>query len=174
MSLVTIELARIGKPPRTYHEEFMSDNGIELRTLSRISQEDTIQFSQGWQAAGCFTREQFARVVRKTLFYHEYFCIMQLLDRDEHSLGCYVDIATPLQKQNGIYKLTDLILDLWIFPDGRYEELDVGEFEQAVASRIISQEWEAYARKTFISLKNGITAGKFPDRYIKGKVFSKL
>jgi hypothetical protein len=59
MPQVTIELARIGKPPRTYHEGFLSDNGVELRTLTILSPEK----------AG------------------------------NHTIGYYVDIATPLKKK---------------------------------------------------------------------------
>jgi predicted RNA-binding protein associated with RNAse of E/G family len=166
MPQVTIELTRIGKPPRTYTEGLLSDNGIELRTHTELSPEVSLKFSRGWQEAGCFSKDQYANAVRKILFYHEYFAIMQLLDYEKHSLGCYVDITTPLQKTNGIYRLTDLILDLWITPDGRYDELDVDEFTHAVATGKLNPEWELLARQTFSRLKAEIPTGEFPGRYL--------
>ena len=166
MSTVTIELARIGKPPRTYTEGLISDNGVELRTLTILPPEVSAKFSRGWQEAGCFSQDQFAAAVSKILFYREYFAIMQLLDAKRRSLGCYVDITTPLKKANGIYQTTDLILDLWIAPDGRYTELDVDEFEQASAAGKLTPEWETQARQTFARLKDEITRGDFPGRFI--------
>jgi hypothetical protein len=165
MSQVIIELARIGKPPRIYREGFLSDNGVELRTLTVFSHEASRKFSSGWQKAGCFPTNRFASAVRKILFYHEYFAISQLLDSEKHSLGCYVDIATPMQKFDEVYRLTDLLLDLWIPPDGGYQELDVDEFEEAVASGKLTPEWEANARQTFAKLKTEILTGDFPTRY---------
>ena len=166
MHQVTIELARIDKPPRTYHEGFVSDNGIELRTLTVLSPERSLNFTRIWQEAGAITKVQAVAAVKKILFYREYFAILQLLDARACSLGCYVDICTPLQKVNGIYQLTDLILDLWIFPDGRFQELDVAEFEQAVSAGRLTHEWEFTARDTFVRLKAQIPTCEFPGRYI--------
>ena len=166
MPQVTIELARIDKPTRTYHEGFSSDNGIELRTMTILSSQESENFSSVWHNAGAFSKDQLVVTVKKILFYREYFAILQLLDLENRSLGCYVDITTPLQKANGIYQLTDLILDLWILPDGRYEELDVEEFEQAVMAGKLVPEWETQARQTFAQLKIEILTGEFSGRYL--------
>jgi predicted RNA-binding protein associated with RNAse of E/G family len=166
MSEISIILARIGKPPRTYTEGFLSDNGVELRTLTELSPDTSLQFSYNWHKAGCIPKDQFVKVVRKILFYNEYFAVMQLLDSGQRSLGCYVDVVTPLLKVNGIYQLTDLILDLWIAPDGHYDELDVDEYNQAVSAGKFPPEWETHARQTFTRLKAEINRGDFPGRYI--------
>jgi hypothetical protein len=165
MPQVTIELARIGKQSRTYHEGFLSDNGVELRTLTILSPEKSENYSRIWHDAGAFPKDQLVVTVKKTLFYREYFAILQLLDAGNRSIGCYVDIATPLKKNNGIYQLTDLILDLWIAPDGCYTELDVDEFEQASAAGKLSPEWDTQARQTFARLKVEIARGSFPDLF---------
>jgi hypothetical protein len=166
MPQVTIELARIGKPPRTYTEGFLSDNGSQLRTLTVLPPEVSVNLSRDWQKAGRFWKGEVATTVRKILFYGEYFAIMQFLDYEMHSLGCYVDIVTPPQKVNGIYQLTDLILDLWITPDGRYDKLDVEEFEQAVTAGLLSSQWEENARITYTRVITEIPTGEFPGRYI--------
>ena len=166
MPQVTIELARIGKPTRTYQEGYISDNGIELRTLTILSPEKSENYSRVWHDVGAFSRDHLILTVKKILFYQEYFSILQLLDTENQALGCYVDIATPLAKTNGIYQLTDLILDLWIAPDGRYTELDLDEFEQASAAGKLSPEWESHARQTFTRLKAEITQGNFPGRFL--------
>ena len=167
MEQVVIELDRITKPPRIYREGLLSDNGIELRTQTILLDEASHIFSTGWHKKGCFPPTQFIKTVRKILFYQKYFAIMQLLDGNDKSLGCYIDIATPLHQFNGIYRLTDLILDLWIFPNGRYQELDVDEFEQVVANGGISYEWEKLARHTLEQLKACVKAGDFPGQYIQ-------
>jgi hypothetical protein len=58
MSQVTIELARIDKPARIYHKGFLSDYGIELRTLTQLSQEISRNYSRIWQVAGALAKDQ--------------------------------------------------------------------------------------------------------------------
>lgn len=68
--------------------------------------------------------------VVKYLFYKEWFSVMQLFAQDGNHLGYYAEVDTPIRKLNGEYHLTDLFLNLWIAPDGKFIELDRDEFEE--------------------------------------------
>lgn len=69
---------------------------------------------------------------------------------------------TPLQRKGDEYFLTDLILDLWIFPD----DLDRDEFEKAVSSGLFPSSFEGDTRATLSGLKAEIEQGVFPKRYL--------
>jgi predicted RNA-binding protein associated with RNAse of E/G family len=167
MDRVTIEINRVTKPPRTLQEGLLSDDGIEVRTHTELDPEASRKFSSVWHGADLIPSNQFVKNIRKILFYDECFAIMQLLDEEMRPLGCYVDIATPIQKIDSIYHFTDLFLDLWIAPDGSFQELDIGEFEKAIVDGFVSSEWETRARQTFDRLKSEILAGYFPGRYFR-------
>jgi predicted RNA-binding protein associated with RNAse of E/G family len=93
---------------------------------------------ENWWRNGYVPRGILVSSVVKFLFYKEWFSVMQLVGIDGDHLGYYVDVDTPIQKDHGEYFLTDLLLDLWIFPNGRYIELDRSEFENSLKSRLIT------------------------------------
>lgn len=70
--------------------------------------------------------------------------------------GYYVDVLEPVRWQGDdiatIKPVTDLFLDLWIAPDGRWQILDEAEFWEAEAQRWITPEQAAHARRTLAHL----------------------
>jgi predicted RNA-binding protein associated with RNAse of E/G family len=77
-----------------------------------------------------------------------------------------VDLTTPVRKVDGEYYLTDLILDLWVFPDLTYRVLDEDEWQQAIQAGWVSKEIQHTVQKTLKGLKREIRLGKFPQNYI--------
>jgi predicted RNA-binding protein associated with RNAse of E/G family len=77
-------------------------------------------------------------------------------------LGYYSDIATPLRKVDGEYFLTDLMLDLWVFPDKTFREVDWDEFEDAVQNGLIAADLQEKALSTMNRLRAETGRGVFP------------
>ena len=167
MTRVKIHLARILKPVRHFLDGLVEDNGRCLKTHTIIPSHISAPWSEAWQQEG---RIPFGRVigsVSKYLFYDQCFSIMEIHDITDKLLGYYVDISTPVRKDEGEYFLDDLILDLWIYPDQTYLVLDEEEWQQAVQGGLVSKEIQSIANRTLARLKKEIHAGKFPGAYIK-------
>jgi predicted RNA-binding protein associated with RNAse of E/G family len=86
---------------------------------------------------------------------------MQLIGVDNDHLGYYVDIDTPMRKVGSEYYLTDLFLDLWIAPDGKYIELDQDEFEQGFRMGLLTSYQFKKANHVFEKLKLEVSNGEF-------------
>ena len=163
---VTIHWSRIGKPERSYQEGLVDNDGFHLKTFSLVPE------SVGWHLSEKFCKQgwlfpgQLIHSVSKYHFYAEFFNIVEYQDRAEKDLGYYCDVVTPLKRKGDEYFLTDLILDLWIFPDYRVIELDREEFEKAVSSRLFPSSFEGATRATLSRLKSEIEQGIFPKRYL--------
>ncbi len=165
---VTIHCARIGKPTRIFTEGLIEDDGVRLRTSSIVPPLFRKKWSAQWREQGLISARKTITVVRKFLFYREHFTIMQVRGAQGELLGHYCDIATPLQKINGLYHLTDLILDLWVYPDNRVRELDWDEFERAARRGLLAPEIKAAACDTLEWLIAAVKAGNFPGAYTEG------
>ncbi len=164
--LVTIHLSRIRKPERSYQEGFVEDDGIRLKTFTHVPESVGLHLSEKFHRQGWLLPGQLIKSVSKYHFYTEFFSIVEYRDSAERALGYYCDIVTPLQSKGDEYFLTDLILDLWVFPDGRMTELDQDEFETAVSSGLFPSKLERDARNTFSRLKSEIERGIFPSSYL--------
>jgi Protein of unknown function (DUF402) len=161
-----INYTRMGKALAVYVEGFVDDNGYRLKTFSLTPPEVSLQWSERWQKEGLLSKGQVIGSVEKHLFYSEYFTIMKICDTEGQLLGYYCDVATPLQKTKDEYSLSDLILDIWIYPDSTILELDRDEFEEAVNKGLLSIEQQIKAEKVLERLKIEINQGIFPSAYL--------
>jgi predicted RNA-binding protein associated with RNAse of E/G family len=105
----------------------------------------------------------------KHYFTNQWFDILEFYDTDDRFLGYYSDIATPMEKKDGAYYLHDLVLDLWIYPEGRLKELDWDEFDQAVQRGQISLAHQQKAVETLRWLVAEARSGRFPGPYLFAK-----
>jgi predicted RNA-binding protein associated with RNAse of E/G family len=144
----------------------VEDDGIRVKTFSIVPDTIGAHLSEKFYNQGWFLQDQMIHSVSKYLFYKEFFSIVEYRDKTENVLGYYCDIVTPLQRNGDEYFLTDLILDLWVFPDCRVIELDQDEFEAAVSSGLFPSIWEGDALTTFSRLKKEIEKGIFPTHYL--------
>lgn len=163
---VTIHLARIGKPERSYREGFVDDDGIRLKTYSIVPETVGLHLSGKFYKQGWFIEGQLINSVSKRHFYNEFFSIVEYRDKSNKVLGYYCDMVTPIQKKGDEYFLTDLILDLWIFPDYRFVELDRDEFETAISNGLFPSSLEKDTLATFNRTKSEIKKGIFPMNYL--------
>ena len=83
---------------------------------------------------------------------------------DGRHTGYYVDVLEPVRWRGdnpaSIAPLTDLFLDLWLAPDGRFTVLDEPEFAEAEARGWITPEQAAHARRTLADLVERARAGR--------------
>lgn len=82
--------------------------------------------------------------------------------------GYYCDIITPIRRTCEGFRTTDLFLDLWVFPEGRYVILDQDEFEEAIKRKWIGNRWKKRARMELGSLIAQIDQRRFPPPFVRG------
>ncbi len=80
--------------------------------------------------------------------------------------GYYVDALEPVDWEGddpeSLNGLTDLFLDLWIWPDGRHIVLDDEELTSAETKGIITPSQASCARRTITDLVDMLRRGEFP------------
>ena len=159
---IVINFSRPGKGITRYVERLVDSDPVRMKTLNHVP----IEFRQKWCEEiwwqnGCLPHGILIGSVMKYLYYKEWLSVMQLLAIDGDHLGYYVDIDTPMLKIDREYYLTDLFLDLWIPPDGKFTELDRDEFEQGVRMGLLAPYQIKKASQVFENLKLSVTNGEF-------------
>jgi predicted RNA-binding protein associated with RNAse of E/G family len=110
-----------------------------------------------------------------------YFCLMgkwfdvcKIRNPLGKRTGYYCDIATPpkLLEDGGI-EMTDLFLDLWVFPNLAYRILDEDELRHALQRELVTKELHDKAKKELDKLVKAVEDGQFPPREVK-KLEAKL
>jgi len=85
--------------------------------------------------------------------------------------GYYVDMLEPVRWSGSdpgtLEPITDLFLDLWIWPDLRHAVLDEDELHQAETRGGVSPDQAASARATAAELISGIAKGQFPPPVVR-------
>lgn len=78
--------------------------------------------------------------------------------------GWYCNISTPVEWQEGILSFRDLLLDLLVYPDGRYSVLDRDEFVEAQGAGLPDNE-AALAEAALAELVRLVEARADPFRF---------
>jgi hypothetical protein len=156
MAQITIHLQRLGKPTRSYVEELVEDDGVQVHTFTLLPAEVSARLSEKFHRQGKIPPGRLIHSAAKTLFYNKNYSLVVYRDAAGDLLGCYCDIVTPVQKVGKDYFLTDLILDLWIAPDGTFQVLDEAEFQAAIQNDLIPANLAEMAQATLKRLtQNG-------------------
>jgi predicted RNA-binding protein associated with RNAse of E/G family len=165
---VHIEYIRPGKETTYYEEEFVSQNGACLRTHKTLPPDIVERLSSALQKQCLIAADQSAVTIAKTYFFAEPFNLLEFRDRDGILLGYYSDIGEPVLKL-GVdqFQMTDLYLDIWLYPDGRLVELDWGEFKEAIYKQVITASQADLARAAIQRLVSEGLQGIYPDRYLQ-------
>jgi len=91
---------------------------------------------------------------------------LEFRELDGALLGQYSDIGEPVAQVSPIeFQMTDLFLDIWLFPDGKLVELDWDEFEEAIEKQVITFAQANLARNTMKRLVDEATKGIYPNQY---------
>lgn len=82
-------------------------------------------------------------------FPDRWFSLLRFTTTGDRSIGYYVNFSRPLSEvRPNYYADIDLELDLWLDLDGTITELDREEFERAVLTSHIPEEWAAAVNET--------------------------
>ncbi len=165
--MVRIEYIRPGKYMHVYEEDFISLDESCLRTHKVLPEDVSVAlgnalFSQGLVAAG-----ERVGIIDKTYLFEEPFNLLEFRRADGSLLGYYSDIGEPVvQISEDEFQMTDLFLDVWLFPDGRLLELDWDEFEEAVEQKVITPAQADLAREAMLRIVDETAKGIYPFRYV--------
>jgi predicted RNA-binding protein associated with RNAse of E/G family len=166
-SEVTIEYIRPGKDVQQFVEDLFFEDEQRLKTFKVFPDTIAERLTQSLRDNGFITESQRTTSITKIYFFHEHFNVLQFHDENRQTLGYYSDIGTPLAKLATSYQMTDWFLDIWLSPDGKLFELDVDEFEVALANHLLSEADALIARNTFTRLIDEVKLGIYPYAYIK-------
>jgi len=164
LQIVKITLYRIGKSARTFTEGLVEDNGIRIKTLSELLDNEAEELSSLYRRNGLLNNE-LIYYVRKFSFYEDYISVLELRDKNQTLIGYYCDVTTPLVKNEHGYFLTDLFVDYWIVPKKKIIELDRDEYEEARRNGLISKENELIVQRTSERIMREWKQGVFPEKY---------
>ena len=167
MSEVRIEYFRPGKETTEYIEDLVLETDQYLRTFKVFPPEIVASLSESLQNNGFLPGHVQTASVSKIYFYHEYFDLLLFHDEHGETLGYYSDVGTPLRKTAHGYQMTDWFLDIWLSPDGTLFELDLDEFEEALAKNLLTGTEAEIARNTFARLIAEVKEGIYPHAYLK-------
>ena len=104
------------------------------------------------------------------IFKGKWFDIGKFYDRSNNWLGYYCDIVKPvtsLLQGRRTSVITDLFLDLWIYPDNSYYVLDRDEFDEAIRTRLISRRLARKAESELQRIVRMVERNKFPPKQVK-------
>ncbi len=99
------------------------------------------------------------------LFDHldKWYNVLEVRDEKGGFKGYYSDIRTPPVRIENGYEALDLILDVWVYPDGKYVILDQDEFKQNVLPNNLKEA----ALLTLDKLKNKIVDEGYPPSWVR-------
>ena len=166
---VRIEYIRPGKETTYYEDDFVAQDEMCLQTYKTLPENISEPLSQALRKQGLIGPLQRAVIITKTYFFAEPFNLLQFCDHDGTLLGHYSDIGQPvIQLTPNTFQMTDLYLDIWLFPDGRLLELDWDEFEEALQKQVITPAQADLARTAMQRLLHETAEGIYPTRYLNG------
>lgn len=152
----------------TFVEDFLAEDEHRLTTHAVVPVEHREALSAKFWSAGLLPNSVRVASLRKHYFFSEWFDILAWFDEAERFAGYYTDIATPVRRVgDGEYATTDLFLDFWQAPGQPAMELDVDEFEEALAAGKLTSDLADGARASFARVRREIALGLFPYRYIR-------
>jgi len=165
--LIYIEYIRPGKEITYYDEDLVARDETCLRTHKTLPDDIAERLSHAMQSQGLIESRQRVLTITKTYFFAEPFNLLEFRDQNGSLLGHYSDIGEPvLQLTPNTFQMTDLYLDIWLFPDGRLLELDWDEFEDALQRHVINPAQADLARATMQRLVQETAEGVYPGRYL--------
>jgi predicted RNA-binding protein associated with RNAse of E/G family len=100
-------------------------------------------------------------------FWDQWFNVISVYDEDLVFKGYYSDVLTPIQKTWTLVTTTDLFLDLFMFPDGRWKVVDEDEFEQALEKGLMDEGIARNARAAIEAMSEKARAGQWPPDIVK-------
>lgn len=164
--IVRIRYIRPGKEVTYYEEDFFAKDKTCLRTFKKLPDDISMQLSKALVDQNLIQPAQRVGTIEKLYFFKEPFNLLIFREMDGTLLGHYSDIGEPaIQLSPTEFQMTDLFLDIWLFPDGRLLELDWDEFKEAIQKQLITSEQVQLARNAMQRLVDETAQGVYPLEY---------
>lgn len=157
---------RPGKELSIYQEDVISQDENRLVTFKTLSPAVAAVIAESMERQALSAPHQRPHTIYKVYHFHEWFNVLEFRDQTGTLIGYYSDIATPLEPFGEDFAMTDLFLDIWVYPNGRLLELDWDEFEQAIQQQLITPAQAEMAQKTMQRLKDEAAHGIYPKKYL--------
>ena len=100
-------------------------------------------------------------------FWDKWYNVISVYDVDLEFRGYYSDILTPVQKTWTLVTSTDLFLDVFVHPDGRWQVMDEQEFEEAVGKGLMDEGIVRNARAALEEVSRMVEAGDWPPAIVR-------
>lgn len=81
---------------------------------------------------------------------------------DDTLTGWYTNFCTPIAMEGDRWSSTDLFLDHWMTPEGRHSWLDEEELAGAIASGLVSAEWQNALMQERAVVQSNLEVGAWP------------
>jgi predicted RNA-binding protein associated with RNAse of E/G family len=88
-------------------------------------------------------------------------------DEDGQLIGTQIDVCMPPTGDERGWRAKDLLLDIWVAPDGRVTLSGETRFEQAAQQGQLSHQEVEYAEEHVRRLTAGIAQGRFPPPIVR-------
>lgn len=165
--LFRVEYIRPGKEVTYYEEDFLAQDDICVRTFKTLPDDISARLSAALIQQQLIQPHQRVGMISKTYFFVEPFNLLEFRKTDGSLLGFYSDIGEPaIRVSKNEIRMTDLFLDIWLYPDGKLLELDWDEFEEAIENKVISSAQAELARNAMQRLVTENNQGIYPARYV--------
>nr|WP_232330956.1 MULTISPECIES: DUF402 domain-containing protein [unclassified Thermoactinomyces] len=121
---------------------------IKFTTINKTYTEKV----RDWRGRHCFAT-QYANPDGERIFLTYYFVrkgytISKVFGRSGEFLYYYCDVMQMYQVNRLKYVMVDLLLDLIVYPDGRYHLIDIDEFADAVERGQLKRRQQVHALRT--------------------------
>jgi predicted RNA-binding protein associated with RNAse of E/G family len=164
---VHVEYIRPGKEVTHYEEDFVAQDKTCLRTFKSLPPAVSERLTRALRRDNLIGPAAEVQIIRKAYFFREAFNLLEFRDQHKNLLGHYSDIGEPvIQLGENKFQMTDLYLDIWLFPNGRLLELDWDEFEEAIKLQVITPAQAELARVTMARLVSEAKQGIYPSKYL--------
>lgn len=88
-------------------------------------------------------------------------------DKSGGLLGTRIDVCTPMEIEERHWRTRDLLLDIWIAPDGRVTVTNEAAFDAAVVAGEITAEEAEWAEAHVRRLTGAISQNRFPPAMVR-------
>ncbi len=160
METITLTYKRLPDRVNYFKQQLLYEDDETIVTSQRITPSSPIILNGETVLGDNFTAVWF-------VFAGYWYDIGKIYNLKNEWTGYYCDIIKPVKRQEGIFEIVDLFLDLWISPDGTYVIQDEDEFEHAVRNGDISKELAKQARNALTKLISEVESGNFPSEFVK-------
>lgn len=124
-----------------------------------------------WHGRHCFAT-QYPNPDGKRIFLTYYFVkkgytISKVFQRNGEFMYYYCDVMEMRQVGRLRYVMVDLLLDLIVYPDGRYHLIDVDEFAVAVEKGQLKKRQQVHALRTLDKMTRMVVNRSFIPKYLQ-------